>query len=44
MYADQALEKLPAVEKHLLRMGPANVRAIQAKAREILAELKLPER
>jgi hypothetical protein len=44
VYADQALEKLPAVEKHLLRMGPANTRVIQEKAREILAELKLPEK
>ena len=43
-YADQALEKLPAVEKHLLRMGPGNMRVIQGKAREILAELKLRER
>jgi hypothetical protein len=44
VFADEKLEMLPEVEKHLLRMGPRNTRAIQAKAREILAELQLPER
>jgi hypothetical protein len=41
-FADARLEQLPDVEKHLLRMGPRNERLIQAKARELLAELKLP--
>ncbi len=38
-FADPALEELGAVEKHLLRMGPRNVRIIQGKAREILQQL-----
>jgi hypothetical protein len=42
VYADPKLEQLPDVEKHLLRMGPANERKIQAKARALLAELNLP--
>jgi len=37
--ADDRLEELGAVEKHLLRMGPRNARLVQAKARELLAEL-----
>jgi hypothetical protein len=44
VFADEALEMLPEVEKHLLRMGPANTRALQAKARALLAELQLPEK
>jgi hypothetical protein len=39
VFADERLEALSGVEKHLLRMGPANTRAIQAKARELRAEL-----
>lgn len=35
LFADARLEKLGAVEKHLLRMGPRNTRLLQAKAREI---------
>lgn len=35
LYADPRLEGLRQVEKHLLRMGPKNERAIQAKAREL---------
>jgi hypothetical protein len=42
VYADQKLEQLPEVEKHLLRMGPVNERKIQAKAKELLAALDLP--
>jgi hypothetical protein len=41
LFADPALERLPAVEKHLLRMGPRNTRLIQAKARSLLAALAL---
>jgi hypothetical protein len=41
-FADPRLEGLGAVEKHLLRMGPRNTRAIQAKARELLEALRLP--
>jgi len=44
VYADHKLEMLPEVEKHLLRMGPGNTRAIQAKAKEILAAFQLPEK
>lgn len=42
VYADQKLEQLPEVEKHLLRMGPRNEGLVQAKARELLAALGLP--
>jgi hypothetical protein len=42
VYADQKLEQLPEVEKHLLRMGPRNEGLVQAKARELLAALDLP--
>lgn len=38
-FADPKLEELGAVEKHLLRMGPRNLRIIQGKAREILQQL-----
>ncbi len=41
-YRDARLEGLGDVEKHLLRMGPRNTRAIQAKAREIRLALELP--
>ncbi|HEX9051561.1 MAG TPA: DUF3014 domain-containing protein [Anaeromyxobacter sp.] len=40
-YADPRLEALGQVEKHLLRMGPRNTRAIQAKARELEVALGL---
>ncbi|MFT3912719.1 MAG: DUF3014 domain-containing protein [Anaeromyxobacteraceae bacterium] len=43
-YADPKLEALPAVEKHLLRMGPRNGRLVQAKARALLTALGLPEK
>jgi hypothetical protein len=34
-FADPQLESLPAAQRQLLRMGPRNVRLIQAKLREI---------
>jgi hypothetical protein len=40
-FADEKLESLGPVEKHLLRMGPRNTRLIQAKAREVAAALDL---
>lgn len=42
LFADPKLESLSEVDKHLLRMGPRNTRAIQAKAREIREALALP--
>jgi hypothetical protein len=42
-YADEKLESLGAVEKHLLRMGPANEKKIQQKAAEIADALGLPK-
>ncbi len=41
VFTDARLERLGAVEKHLLRMGPRNTRLLQAKAREILLALGL---
>ncbi len=38
-YADSELERLSAGQKLLLRMGPANARAIKVKLRELRAEL-----
>jgi hypothetical protein len=40
-YVDEKLESLSPAQKHLLRMGPRNVRIIQAKLREIAALLNL---
>lgn len=40
-FADDKLESLGPVEKHLLRMGPRNTRLLQAKAREVAAALDL---
>jgi Protein of unknown function (DUF3014) len=40
-YADPALEGLSPPQKQLLRMGPENVKAIQAKLREIASFLQL---
>jgi len=40
-YADPALASLPAAEKHLLRLGPDNARAVQAKLRQLAAALGL---
>ena len=42
-YADPRLEGLSPPQKQLLRMGPENVRAIQAKLREIASVLQIPE-
>ena len=42
LLADPKLEGLSEVDKHLVRMGPRNARAIQAKAREIREALALP--
>lgn len=42
LFGDPALERLPQVEKHFLRMGPRNTRLLQAKAREIQEALDLP--
>ena len=41
VFADPELEALGPVEKHLLRMGRKNQRAIQQKARELLSALSL---
>ncbi|AKJ01487.1 hypothetical protein ATI61_103195 [Archangium gephyra] len=41
-YAAPELEQLSAAQKHLLRMGPANARAIQTKLRELQGALALP--
>lgn len=40
-YADPDLAGRSAAEKHLLRMGPENARAVQAKLRELAAALGL---
>lgn len=37
LFADEKLEVLGPVEKHLIRMGPKNEKILQAKARELLA-------
>ncbi|OJH37863.1 hypothetical protein BON30_27220 [Cystobacter ferrugineus] len=41
-YASEELEGLSAAQKHLVRMGPTNARAIQAKLRELRDALALP--
>ena len=43
-YADPKLEAMPAAQKQLLRMGPENARAVQAKLREIALALGIPPR
>ena len=40
-FADDKLEALGPVEKHLLRMGPRNTKLIQAKAMELASSLQL---
>jgi len=40
---DPKLEQLSPAQKHLIRMGPENVRKIQAKLREIALALGIPE-
>ncbi len=41
--ADPELENLNEAQKHLIRMGPENVRKLQAKLREIGLALGIPE-
>jgi DUF3014 family protein len=41
-FVDPRLENMSAAQKHLLRMGPENVRAIQGKLREIADYLGIP--
>ena len=41
VFEDPALEKLPAAQKHLVRMGPENTRRIQKKLGELHAALGL---
>lgn len=41
-FADPKLESLSAAQKQLLRMGPRNVRLVQAKLREIAPLLGIP--
>ena len=43
MFADPRLQELSAPQKQLLRMGPQNVRAVQAKLREIAPLIGIPE-
>jgi len=40
--SDPELENLSEAQKHLLRMGPENVKKIQAKLREFASELEIP--
>jgi len=42
VYADLRLEALSGAEKHLLRMGPENMRKVQTKLSEIASALGLP--
>jgi hypothetical protein len=41
-YAAPELEQLSAAQKHLLRLGPTNARAVQAKLKELQKALGLP--
>lgn len=41
-FEDEALERLAPAQKQLLRMGPRNVRVIQAKLREIALAIGIP--
>ncbi|MEN8183327.1 MAG: DUF3014 domain-containing protein [Myxococcota bacterium] len=43
-YRDESLEGLEPAQKQLLRMGPENVRRVQAKLRELASALEVPER
>jgi len=43
MMVDPKLEQLSLAQKHLIRMGPENVRKIQAKLREMALALGIPE-
>jgi hypothetical protein len=42
-YADAEFEQLTAAQKHLLRMGPDNARAVQGKLREFRVALGMPD-
>jgi hypothetical protein len=42
-YADARLERLRGAQKQLLRMGPQNVRVIQAKLRAVASALGIPK-
>jgi hypothetical protein len=41
-YADPKLEGLSRAQKHLLRMGPRNMKAIQLRLQELHTSLRLP--
>ena len=41
-FVDPKLEELSAAQKHLLRMGPQNIQAVQKKLREIAQYLGIP--
>lgn len=41
-FADPSLESLSSAQKQLLRMGPKNVRVVQAKLREVAQHLGIP--
>jgi hypothetical protein len=41
-FADPALEALTPAQKHLARMGPTHLRAVQDKIREIALALGIP--
>lgn len=42
VYRDSTLEALSPAQKHLLRMGPENVRRVQSKLRELADAIDLP--
>lgn len=42
LYTDPALETLTKAQKHLLRLGPRNARAVQASLRNIASALGIP--
>jgi hypothetical protein len=42
-FADPAIEGLPKAQRQLLRMGPRNVRIVQAKVREVARYLGIPD-
>lgn len=42
LYADPRLEKLTSAQKHLLRLGPRNARAVQSSLRNIASALGIP--
>lgn len=42
LYVDPALENLTSAQKHLLRLGPRNARAVQSSLRNIAAALGIP--